>query len=294
MYLCTISPIFVAAATSSLPRWLRWLSGLAIALTTISIVLTISRAGVAIFGFVMLAATALCVSWRLTPKKIAAVVLVLLCVSGLLFKQWELIKARWSNDSLKKEYLSKTMPDSRGYYLRLARVIADDKFFGVGLNNWSYWVSKKYSALVPPYEPDEDYDNLVYAPSKQLLPSFMYAAPAHNLAALTIGELGLPGLAIFALVWFRWFQMGASFLLSRREDPMLRLGVGILFGLTGAFLQSMTEWVFRQTHIFLTLHIMLGTLAALYAAKQRSKAAVAELTVEEAEEDFLQYEATIG
>jgi hypothetical protein len=50
--------------------------------------------------------------------------------------------------------------DSRGYYLRLMSVMARDNFWGVGLNNWSYWASKKYAAQVQPYEAENDYDDL--------------------------------------------------------------------------------------------------------------------------------------
>ena len=270
MYLCTLSPIFVAAATSTLPKFVRWFSTLVIAVATVSIVLTLSRAGIPIFAFIMLGAAMFCVSWRLTPKKIAAVVLIVLSVGALLGKQAYLIEARWSHDSLQTEYEDPNKFESRGYFLRLAGLIMDDRFFGVGLNNWSYWVSKKYGAQLG--TPFEDYDDLTYAPSKLALPAFHYAAPAHNLAALTVGELGVPGLALFALLWLRWFQMGAGFLVPRMPDATRRLGVGLLFCTCGIFLQSVTEWVYRQEQIFITFHILIGTLAALcWLKKQESK-----------------------
>jgi membrane protein implicated in regulation of membrane protease activity len=270
MYLCTIAPVFVAAATSTLPKFLRRVSALAIASATLSVVLTISRAGIPVFAFIMLGTAALCVSWTVTAKKIGAVVVVAMCLAALLAKQWYLFQARFSQATLEEEYLDPNY-DGRGYYLRVAKVIADDRFFGVGLNNWSYWVSKKYGEfLETPYH-YEDYDDLTYAPSKEALPSFFYAAPAHNLAALTVGELGVPGLLLFALLWLRWFQMGAGFLWSRSPDAMHRLGIGFFFGTCGIFLQSVTEWVYHQTHIFLTFHILLGALAGLYWVKRESK-----------------------
>ena len=268
MYLCTVAPVFVAAATSTLPKWLRWFSVASLGAASVSIVLTISRAGIPIFALVVLGAAIFCMSWRITLKKIGATALIGLCLAGLLYKSWDLLKYRYTNDSLESEYLDANKFESRGYFLRLAKVIADDRFFGVGLNNWSYWVSKKYGVqLGTPYE---DYDDLTYAPSKLLLPSFHYAAPAHNLGALVVGELGVPGLVLFALVWLRWLQMGASFLRPRTPDAMRRIGVGIFFGACGTFLQSLTEWVFRQPHIFLTLHAMLGALASLYWIKRKA------------------------
>ena len=82
--------------------------------------------------------------------------------------------------------------------------------------------------------------------------------PAHNLAALTLGELGVPGLVLFGLLWLRWFGMGAASCPFRARSPMRVMGVGLFFGICGIFGQSLTEWVYRQTPIYLTFCILLG------------------------------------
>jgi len=277
MYLCLVGPIFVAAAASNLPRLLRWFSIAAIAAATVGSVLTLSRAGVPIFGLVMLGATVMCVSWRITLKKIVITLLVAASIGGLFVKIWPSLKARYLESSLEEEYNDPTV-EGRGYYLRLAKAIVADHFFGVGLNNWSYWVSKSYGAKVG--RPYEDYDRHKNPAEEEQVWEFNYAAPAHNLGALTVGELGLPGLAIFLLLWIRWFQMGAVFLWKRAPVAMYRIGTGLFFGVCGIFLQSLTEWVYRQTHIFLTFNLLLGTLAALYYAKRRSRRQPAEAAAE--------------
>jgi len=277
MYLCTVSPIFVAAFHSTLPKHIRWLSIVAIAAAAVTILLTVSRAGIPIFALVTFGTAVFCVSWQITLKKVATVVLIGICIGGLVFKSWDILKARYTQSSLAEEYLDENTFESRGYFLRLAREIVDDRFWGVGLNNWSYWVSKKYGALLG--TPFEDYDDLNYTPSKEILSSISYAAPAHNLAALTVGELGVPGLLIFALLWLRWFQMGVIFLWKRMPTAMHRMGVGLFFGACGIFLQSITEWTFRQTHIFLTFNVMLGVLASLYRVKQQARQKPIEIPV---------------
>jgi hypothetical protein len=163
----------------------------------------------------------------------------------------------------------------RGYYIRMAKAIVHEYFFGVGLNNWSYWVSNKIGPqhgykFVP-------YKGTDYAPS-DIVPSDSnvdeaQAAPAHNLGALTVGELGVPGLVLFSMVWLRWFQMGASFFLPRSPDPMYRLPVGIFFGFCGMFLQCLTEWVFRHLPLYYTFHVMLGVLMSLYYLKRQARRA---------------------
>jgi hypothetical protein len=182
------------------------------------------------------------------------------------------MERRYTETTLEEEYLD-TNVDGRGVYLRLSAAIARDHFFGVGLNNWSYRVSRTYGPRLG-YRFD-DYDNLisVYGThnDKAFANSYL-AAPAHNLAALTLGELGVPGLLIFGLLWLRWLSMGLPFLLLPRREPMRVMGVGILFSICGIFGQSLTEWIYRQTPILLTFYILLGALAGLAHARRSAVA----------------------
>jgi len=176
----------------------------------------------------------------------------------------------------------------RGYYIRIAKSIVADRTFGVGLNNWSYWVSQKYGPLLGyrfvPYKGTDK------EPSRKIPENSnvddAQAAPAHSLAALTAGELGWPGLVLFALLWMRWFYMAVSFLWKRSSDPMKRIGVGIFFALSALFLQSLTEWVFRHSPIYYTAHIILGVLAALCFVRKKEKRALASAQEIEPEPDF--------
>ncbi len=268
MYLCMVAPVFVAAANSELPALVRHFASVSVGFAGIGVLLTISRAGIPIFALVTLGATLLCMSWRVTAQKIVVAVLIPVVGGALVYRSWDSLKARYGEATLEEEYFDEQM-EGRGLYFRFARAIIEDRPFGVGLNNWSYWVSKKYGPeLGWRYE---DYADLDYLPSKELLPSFHYAAPAHNLGALTLGELGAPGLLFFAVMWLCWFQAGLTFLRRRSPDPMLRLGVGIFFSTCGIFLQSVTEWTYRQTPIFLTFHVLLGTLASLHHFKEHRK-----------------------
>jgi hypothetical protein len=285
MYICLVAPIFVAAATSSLPKLLRMFSIVAIGAAALCSVLTISRAGIPIFALVMLGATAFCVNWHITPKKILATALVGLCMAGMFYKNWDSLKERYAEASFADEYLDEEQ-EGRGYYLRVANVIVADKFFGVGLNNWSFWVSKQYGAMVG--RPYDEYGDLhIEEPEEELLDTLVWAAPAHNLAALTVGELGVPGLILFTLLWGHWFLMGLRFLFRRKPEAMHRLGVGLFFGGCGIFLHSITEWTFRQPHIFLMFNILVGTLASLcYTKRHARKPAVEAVIVRE----FPEYE----
>jgi len=272
VFFCTTTPIFVAAINSQLPKWLKALAAGAIMLACVGMVLTISRAGVVTLCLILFVTTLATMSFRVTFQKLAITVCVLIGATGIAVKSWNTLKARFAESNLKAEY-GNNRNLGRGYYIRIAHAIMDDRFLGVGLNNWSYWVSEKYGPQLG-YR-FVHYKGTDHEPSHKIPAGSnvddAQAAPAHNLGALTAGELGWPGLILFALLWLRWFQMGASFLWPRAPDPMRRIGVGILFCLCGLFLQSLTEWVFRHSPVFYTAHIQLGALAALCYARRLDK-----------------------
>ncbi|MEW6306711.1 MAG: O-antigen ligase family protein [Verrucomicrobiota bacterium] len=290
IYLCMAGPILVAASASNLSPYLRWCCTAAIAVAAVAIMLTISRAGIPAFALVTLGATAFCVSWRITLKKVAVAAFVFLAACGLVAKTWDTIKGRFAQGNFEQEFLE-DHAEGRGMYVRQAHAIVEERFLGVGLNNWSYWVSKTYGAKLGLLY--EDYDDLDYVPSKEILASFHYAAPAHNLGALTVGELGVPGLLIFALLWMRWFQMGFVFLWKRSTEAVHQLGIGFYFATCGVFLQSLTEWVYRQTQIMFAFHLVLGAMASLYYLRRRARRE-RPLSTESIQEEYMSREPVLA
>jgi hypothetical protein len=289
MYLCTTAPIFVAVLTSQFPKYLKLLGAAAIALAFVGVILTISRAGLVAILIMLFGATITTISYRITFQKVFIVFIAMLGMGGALAKSWKTVGDRFKHDSLKNEYGAKHV-QNRGYYIRIAAAIAEDSWFGVGPNNWSYWVSNKYGPRLGwpfvPY-PDTEHEPSEVVPAGRNIDEAQ-AAPAHSLAALTAGEMGYGGLALLMLLWLRWLLMGASFLWPRTPDPMRRIGVGIFFGMGGTFFQSMTEWVFHQTQIFYTFNIMLGVLASLIylrrLERKRRRMAERETQVDDADE----------
>jgi hypothetical protein len=272
VFFCTTAPIFVAAINSQLPKLLKALAAGAIMLACVGVILTISRAGVVIMALVLLGTTFATISYRVTFQKLVITVLVVVGATGVTAKSWNTLKARFASSDLGAEY-GNHRNMGRGYYLRVAGAILDDQFFGVGLNNWSYWVSEKYGPRLGyrfvHYKGTDTEPSTVVPPGSNV--DEAQAAPAHSLGALTAGELGWPGLLLFTALWLRWFQMAASFLWPRTPQPMRRIAVGILFCLGGLFLQSLTEWVFRHSPIYYIANILLGALAALCYARRLEK-----------------------
>jgi hypothetical protein len=292
MYFCLAVPLLLAVACSGWSPVLRWFCGLCSVMGAFGLVLTYSRAGIPVFAAVTMATIAACASWRLSSGRIILRSMIVLGAAALVAVSWSPMAQRYSESTFEEEYFDPSV-DGRGIYLRLSGAIAREHFFGVGLNNWSYAVSRVYGPRFG-YRFD-DYDSLVsvYGTSNDKIFANSYlAAPAHNLGALTLGELGVPGFVIFALLWLRWLSMGLPFLLLPRGDPMRAMGVGILFGIVGIFGQSLTEWVYRQPQILFTFYILLGALASLahsrrQASIERSPIEAACVEPDEASQDIL-------
>lgn len=267
------APVFLAAFNSRWQWWMKGLSICAVGAAAVGMILTISRAGIVIMAMGLLLAALLTMTYDLSAKKFLIAGVSLLAAGGLVAKSWETLKSRFNESNLQQEYGS-SHNQGRGYYLRLAKAIATDRLFGVGLNNWSYWVSNQYGPQLgykfnsykgtdrePNYKIPEGVTNIDDA----------QAAPAHNLGALTAGELGIPGLLLFAILWMRWFQMGASFIWPRNFAPVHQIGLGLFVGMLCLWLQSLTEWVFRHSPVYYIVHIMLGLLASLYYMKKLAR-----------------------
>lgn len=263
MYFCVSTPPLIAVACSGWSKKLKFFCGLASGLAAIGLLLTFSRAGIPVFAAAVVGTMLACASWRLSTRMIVLRLAILAGVAALVAASWGEMERRYSEATLEEEYFDPSI-NGRGVYLRLSEAIAKDHFFGVGLNNWSYYVSRTYGPRLGYRFVDYDYLIKVYGSADDKLFANSYlAAPAHNLGALTLGELGIPGFLLFTLIWLRWVSMGVPFIVMPRSEPMRVMGVGLLFSIFGIFGQSFTEWVYRQTPILMTFYILLGALAAL-------------------------------
>jgi hypothetical protein len=284
VFVCLTAPVLVAALNSRISAFLKALCAAGIALACVAEILTISRAGLIIIATMLLGATAATISYHVTPRKVALCCLIPLAAAGLMAKSWKTLSTRFHSSNLEEEY-GNHHNLGRGYYIRVAEAIVADHPFGIGLNNWSYRVSNEYGPRLGyrfvPYRGVDKEPSDVIPPNSNV--DEAQAAPAHCLAALTAGELGYPGLILFGWIWLRWFQMSGSFIWKRSVDPMRRLPVGIFFGFGGIFLQSITEWVFRQLPIYYVHHVLLGALASLYYLRRKEQKEAVMEEIEAAE-----------
>jgi hypothetical protein len=259
MYSCIAVGLLIPQALSTAPARLRALYGVCATLAAGCVILSVSRMGVLTLAVVASVAVFSSVGLRLTVRNVVALGVVAILAGGMFARSWKTLADRYEAVSLETEYFDEDS-GGRGLYFRQLVPIIRERFFGVGLNNWSYWVSLKYGAEIGARY--TAYDGVNGAPSGY------QAAPAHNVGVLTIGELGWPGLLLLGCIWAQWFWMGAVFLVRQRPDVVTRYGTGAFCAMLAIFLQSLTEWEFRNTKIFLLAHIIMGALAAIYFANR--------------------------
>jgi len=270
MYNLMAVPLLLAVALSDVGPWLRRACGVASFLGTLSVLFTISRAGILTMALLLLGVGLTCGSWRITVTKTWVAALVGVAGAVLYPRLAPAFEERFaSQGGLQKEF-GGAENEGRGSYLVLAGMITSENFWGCGLNNWSYWVSNRYGPRIgldylpypgtderPPDGPIPAHSNIDDA----------QAPPGHSLYAITLGETGWPGVLLFAWVWLCWLRMAGSFFFRRSAAFRSHFGVGVFFSLMGAFSQSLVEWEVRQTPLLFLLHILLGALAAVYPAR---------------------------
>jgi hypothetical protein len=268
MYNLMAVPVLFAVFLSDVPRALRRLCGVATLLGTISVLLTISRAGFACIIVLLFGVGLTCGFWRSFSRVAMTAVLFVALGTALYIKLAPAYSSRFER-TLAVEYGENTI-DGRIIYLHLADMIVSEQPWGCGLNNWSWCVSNRYGPLLGlRYLP---YESLDERPRQGPIPAgsnvdAAQAAPAHSLYAITLGETGWPGVLLLGALWVRWLHLGGSFLFARSRAFRSRFGTGVFFALLGMMLQSQVEWEIKQTPLLFLLHILLGALAALYPAR---------------------------
>jgi O-antigen ligase len=271
MYNLIAVPLLLALALSDVDLWLRRAAGLSAVLGSLSVVLTISRNGLATLAVLLLGIGMTCGSFKITLKNVA-IALVLAITTGVV--------AAATTSSFERRFAEQeseyngAVYEGRGAYLILAHNIVSEEPRGCGLNNWSWCVSNRFAISIDMHhlsypdsypESGEPFVNGSVGPDSHV--DNPQAPPAHSLYAITLGETGWLGVIVFSLVWLRWFQVTGNFFWHRDASLRSRFGVGAFFGVLGAFSQSLTEWEYRQTALLYILHLVLGAAAATHPAR---------------------------
>jgi len=247
LYAEMIVPLLLAAVLhkKQKPQALFWFAILGGMLCVLS---TFSRAGIVILGGAIFMSILLSLWQKQTSRKV--LIIVLFCMIGIAGA----IKA---SDSIIERFLKapKSSEESRNNFNAAAHAMAEEKIFGVGLNNYPYALKNtEYAAYI----------NYVEAE----------AGVCHHIYWLYAGETGYLGLASFLLFIGSFYLKALRFSVKRRPDLYRAAGLGILASYTALHLHGFTEWVFRQSailYLFFTLSAILIVCIEISRGRRKNR-----------------------
>ncbi len=250
-YMAMVGTFNFAGLLTSRGRLRTGLYLLAVGLSGVTVLMTISRGGLAALALGFLLCLAMLIWQNFTTKNIA---LILVGLIGAVFALGQAM------DSLLDRFVGEQDASSdieyRMYYNNQAKLMAADRFFGVGLGNFSAFSWDEYAARVEPDNPA--------------------GTPAHNVWFLQMGETGYIGLALFALMWLRFFSLAVPLALWRMRGPVQAAAVAALACALVLHVQANVQLSYRQTPIYLMSVICFGVISGLAMTwkDQRSREAV--------------------
>lgn len=234
---------------------------MSISRTGFAVMLVLSIVGLLLFG----------VSSFARPRNLAYTSGAILLCGLMLLRSWDTVMYRLGGFDFEHEYFSEE--GDRGSYFRQALPAINAKPVpGVGLNNWSYWITNQYAVLAG-YDSLNDRLIEQYHGTDEAPKGEGQAAPAHNLYLLTLTELGFPGLFLLLLLFGRWiFAMGKA-LFVKRHSVARDIQIAAFLSFAGVVMQSWTEWAYRQTSIYFLAHIIVAVALTASLSSPKGNAA---------------------
>jgi len=263
MYLDLISPIILSMLLSgALPKkWNKW-AILALALSVISILFTKSRGAWVImagaFMVVMFMSFMTKPTWRKSKYIVTGMVL------GIVFG------GIMSPKIIKRfKTAPKESADTRHYFNNAATGMAGDKYFGVGLNSYSWMLRniEKYYWMVYPdkWEKfEETADFLAADDFRWSRGGESRLGTCHHIYLLMAAEIGYLGMWIFIAFIVRFYLRTLWFFLRTKDWYFKSIALGMVTGLATLHLHGLLEWIFRQTQVFYLFFIISGLFTAIY------------------------------
>lgn len=224
-------------------------------LGSLSIVSTLSRAGMACYVIACVTVWFFSFISGFSAKKIGVTLLLLLMATFGLIKAMDSIVERFE-----------TAPEESGItrivLAQAAAMMANDKLLGIGLNNFGLKINPPYPysdhiypALHDGKMPPEDYEE------KNGLVETIYLMIA--------AETGWHNLGIFLTFLFVfYFRNFRNYRLMKLSEYRF-VAIGLLGGLLGIYVESSLEWVLKQTNNFYQLMLVFALINVCYKLYNR-------------------------
>ncbi|HRU04140.1 MAG TPA: O-antigen ligase family protein [Candidatus Brocadiia bacterium] len=256
MYMNMILPVILVALLSAPARnrWLDALRGAAVLGGVVCVVFTKSRAALVIGLCALGVVSGLSLLLWPTRRKVRLLAIGAVGMIVLTVLAAPRIVRRF-------ETAPSESGETRQHFNRAALAMARDRFWGTGLNSYS-WMLR-----------NTDYYWLVYQDALDAvedLDEFRASAQgesrmgtAHHIYLLMAAETGWLGMIVFCL-FLAWFLFrNVVLLFFARDDYYGALLIGLLLGFVATHLNGFLEWVLRQTQVFFLFWVMSGLMVAI-------------------------------
>ncbi|MCB5278816.1 MAG: O-antigen ligase family protein [Candidatus Cloacimonetes bacterium] len=234
----------------SFMRFSSWV--LFFAMTSISIISTLSRAGLVLYVFAIGLILGLSFLSGITSKKVIITVLLIIVSLAILAKAWNSISERFRTAPEESANVRKD--------LAVAAVkMANDKFLGVGLNNFGVKINPpwQYSNHIEMHNPDdEDEQNGL----------------VETIYLMIAAESGWHTLFAFLVFIFYFYFLNIKNLLRYKGTDYQYFSIGLAGGLLAIYLESTLEWVLKQTNNFYQLMLIFAMIGVMTKLEKRYQA----------------------
>jgi O-Antigen ligase len=239
MYVMTLGGIFLAALfelkmTQFKTAFITGVFGLCCLIE----LLTLSRAGVVCYAGCCSLVVFFSFSVKFKPKKVFIFMLIFMIgLMGLLF---------YANSIYNRfMYAPESSMESRQHLATSATNMAAAGFFGVGLNNFGIKVNAEY-----PY-------------SKHYMPEDFKEGLVESIYLMIAAETGWLNMFIFILFVSGFYIANLRNIYYYRHSKMVYLPIAIAGGLAAILLQSLLEWVLKQSPNFYQMMFFFAVIAAM-------------------------------
>lgn len=220
-------------------------------MAAVCIVSTLSRAGIVLFSFSCAIILGVSLLSGVNSKKIVVTLLLLVMGIAIFVRAWDSISERF-----------RTAPEesatTRVDLAKAAVKMANDKLFGIGLNNFGHKINPPY-----PYSSHIEMHNEDDEDEKNGLVETVYLMIA--------AETGWHNLAVFFLMLFYFYFMNVRNFIRLKNSNYQFIAIGLIGGLLAIYLESTLEWVLKQTNNFYQLMLIFALIASMDKLYRRKK-----------------------
>ncbi len=213
-------------------------------MAAISVISTLSRAGMVLFALSVVIVLLLSFQAGYTHKKLLIALTLAIFSMFILMRAWDSITERF-------ETAPEASANTRIDLAIAAQKMANDKRLGVGLNNFGVKINPpyNYSSHIPMHD-EEDPDE------RNGLVETIYLMIA--------AECGWHTLVLFFLFIFYFYFLNLRNFIKYKGKPYQFLSIAFLGGLIAIYLESVLEWVLKQTNNFYQLMLVFAIISIMY------------------------------